>query len=509
LVIERAVCPTLIGRSRELGLLEDALLDAGLGNGHVVVLAGHAGLGKTRLASELRREADKLGCTVLYGSCSEAELEVPFLPFLEAIGNHLGSADLDRLRVVLGPAAGDLARLFPQLGSGFNGDGNEDPMQSKLRFLEAVVGLLGALAEQRPLLLVVEDLHWADPSTHELIDYVARRVRAVPMLLLVTYRLEELDRQHRLHPTLQGWHRARLADTIELSALSSDDVGAMVCSILDEPDISREFRDYLHRRCDGNPFLLEEMLKEAIDRGDLFRVQSGWDRKAIGVLQIPKTVRDTILTRFERLDADAVSALRSAAVIGSSFDFPTLVAVSGFDELHLEQVVRTALRQQLIDEDHAQPGAFRFRHSLTWEVVYGDLPTPERRRLHGRVADVLARKGASKGECARHLAGADRIAEAVPRWCAAAEEAARKHAYADAAQLYERALPHMTDEMLRARTLGIWVMRCGARDRPTFPGLSLISRSALRLCRMRELSTRLRGTSSSSDVATPNTVMRT
>lgn len=115
--MQRAVCPTLIGREDEVASLEDALLEAGLGEGRVIVLSGLAGLGKTRLASELRGQAEKLGFTVLWGSCSEARLEVPFLPFLEAIGNHLVDTDLERLRSDLGPNARDLTRLFPQIGA--------------------------------------------------------------------------------------------------------------------------------------------------------------------------------------------------------------------------------------------------------------------------------------------------------------------------------------------------------------------------------------------------------
>jgi tetratricopeptide (TPR) repeat protein len=453
-VIERALCPTLIGREEELSSLEDALLDIELGEGRVVVLSGEAGLGKTRLATELRRQAVKLGCTVLWGSCSEADLAVPYLPLLEAVGNYLSQVDLASLCARLGPTARALARLFPQLGAEADSGGGDDPTQAKLRFFEAVLSLLGLLASEHPLVLVVEDLHWADPSTHELVDYLARRVLASPILLLITYRLEEVDGRHPVHPTLQGWHRARLAQTVTLSSLQPDQVAGMVSAIFDEPQVGAEFRDYLHRRSEGNPFVLEEMLKEALDTGDIFRSDKGWDRRAIVDLHIPKTVRETILTRMERLETAQRRALRIAAVIGSSFDFDMLAELSEVEFQELDEIVRECVRQQFVEEVEDGDGPFRFRHSLTWEAIYSDISAPQRIRLHDQVARLLEERGAAAGDRARHLASAHRITEAVPLWLEAAEEALHRRAYIDAAELYERALPHIEDDLVRERIRG-------------------------------------------------------
>jgi predicted ATPase len=194
--IERALCPILIGRDKELGLLEDALLESMHGDGRIVVVAGEAGLGKTRLTSELSRRATKVGCAVMAGSCSEAELALPYVPFVEALGNFLGSTDLRRLRVQLGPAARELSQLFPQLGNDRPAADGGDPAQGKLRLFEAILSLLRIAARDGGLLVVIEDIHWIDASARELLDYLSRRLELSRIMVLVTYRQEERDRQH-------------------------------------------------------------------------------------------------------------------------------------------------------------------------------------------------------------------------------------------------------------------------------------------------------------------------
>lgn len=170
-VLDRVLCPRLVGRDQQLFALEDALLAAHGGEARFLALCGEAGLGKTRLASELAKRGHRLGWAVLWGACSEAELSLPYLPLVEALGNYLSLQDIERLARSLGPAGRELAQLFPQLG------GDEvivpvgDPAQAKLRLFEAVVTLLRVVAQDQGLLLVVEDVHWADSATRELLDH--------------------------------------------------------------------------------------------------------------------------------------------------------------------------------------------------------------------------------------------------------------------------------------------------------------------------------------------------
>src|SRR5262249_34061952 len=211
-----------------------------------------------------------------------------------------------------GAAREELTQLFPQLGASSEHAQRGDPAQAKLRLFEAIVALLAAPARERGLFLVIEDVHWADAATRQLLDHLARRLTSLRSLVLVTYRSDELERRHPLAPLLQTWRRAGLAEIVTLSPLDAAQIGEMIGSIFDEREVAAEFRDIMHRRAEGNPFVLEEMLKEAIDRGDVFQAGEHWDRRAADDLRIPATVRDTILMRFARLDPEHADILQAA-----------------------------------------------------------------------------------------------------------------------------------------------------------------------------------------------------
>ena len=448
----RVLCPTLIGREAELSVLEDALLSALRGDGGVVIVGGEAGMGKTRLVNALSTRARRLDCIVISGGCSEAELSLPYLPFLEAIGNYLATTDLAQLRERLGSAADELAQLFPQMGRPAPGIG--DAAQAKLRLFESMLLLLRDAARSRAMLLIVEDLQWADPATRELLDYATRRLRSTNVLIVATYRSDELHRKHALLPTIQGWRRAGHVELVELEALDSIRIADMVCAIFDEQSVTDEFRDFLHERSEGNPFVVEEMLRDALDRGDIFRSETGWDRKSLVEMRIPRTVKDAILQRLERLAREQVSVLSAASVMGRSFDLKTLAAVAGVDEAAVLAAIEASVTAQLIEEEDPTSGRYRFRHALTREAVYEDLIVPRRQQLHSRVADVLAsRTGRVAVDQANHLFMAGRYEEAVAMCVAAADDAVRAVAFRDAGELLERAAAHVKDSVERARLL--------------------------------------------------------
>ncbi|HLQ61200.1 MAG TPA: AAA family ATPase, partial [Candidatus Acidoferrales bacterium] len=438
----------------ELAELEDALFASGRGDGGIVVLAGDAGLGKTRLASELRQRARKLGFEVMSGACSEAELSLPYLPFLEAVGNHLARSDTQALAARLGPAGRDLAELFPQLATEPVHADRSEPTQGKLRLFEAILGLLRAAAGDHGLLLIVEDLHWADASTRELLDYLTRRLTGNRILVVATYRSDEMHRRHPLVPTVQGWRRSGLARIVELQSLPAEQVGEMVRAIFDVDQVSAEFRDLLHERSEGNPFVLEEMLKDAIDRGDVFRTPDGWDRKPVAELKLPQSVADTILLRVERLGREEAEVVRAAAVLGRTFSYPLLVAVTGLPEQTVLVALEACVRQQLLEEDPGGQDRYRFRHALTREAVYEETIVPRRRQLHARAAEVLqSLPEVSSVDLAHHLIAAGRWEEGVPACLRAAEESEKRWGMAEAAALYELALPHVGDRLEQARLL--------------------------------------------------------
>lgn len=452
MAVERALCRDLVGREKELSELEDALLAARRGEGRVVLLAGDAGMGKTRLATELAGRARAVGMDVLWGGCSEADLALPYLPFLEAIGNYLAVADMASVRERLGPIRGELAHLFPQLEpEGTPPD--VDSAQGKLRLYEAVLALLGLPANDRGLLLVVEDLHWADASTRELLDYLTRRLRDARILILATYRRDEMHRRHPLLPLIQRWRRNATTTNVELDPLAEPEIADMVRAIFDIRDVRSDTSAFLLDRTEGNPFVLEEMLKVAIDRGDIFRTDTGWDRKALSDIRIPDTVRDTILVRLDRLSETQVEVLRSGAVLGASFSFEDLVAVSQLTEAAVQEAVEASILHQLVELDPNAPRAYRFRHALTREAIYEDMIVPHRERLHGRAADHLSAQRGRAIDVTHHLLAAGRGAEASPLCLEAAAEAETAYAFLDAAQLYRRALPFVGPGVPHARVL--------------------------------------------------------
>jgi class 3 adenylate cyclase len=450
---ERFLCPTLIGRQDQLFVLEDALLTAHRGESRFIALGGEAGMGKTRLASELAARAQRLDWEVLWGACSEAEFSLPYLPFVEAVGNYLSRQDTDRLADKLGAARRELAQLFPLLGRDEPDAPVGDPTQAKLRLFEAVVGLLSLPARERGLLLIVEDVHWADAATRELLDHIARRLTNMRSLVLVTYRSDELDRRHPLAPLLQTWRRSRVAEPVTLSPLGETEVAEMIAAILDHDEIGPEFRDLMHERTEGNPFVLEEMLREAIDRGDVFRTADGWDRREMTEVRIPETVRDTILLRFARLDPAEAQVLQAAAVLGRTFDYATLLAVADLPEATVQSALAIGVAQQMIEEVSSARATYRWRHALTEEAIADEIVLPRRQEIHGRAADVLSATGASALQVARHLLGAARFDEAVPACLEAAQEAEASFAFAEALEVLERALPHVHDPVERSRVL--------------------------------------------------------
>jgi len=454
-MVERALCPVLVGRGEELSILEDALLAANRGQGSVVALAGDAGLGKTRLATELEHRARAVGMEVLSGGCPEADLSLPYLPLLEAIGNFLASTNLDAVRARLGHAGRELAQLFPQLDPESTQTQDAETAQAKLRLFEAMIALLRVPADDRGLLLIIEDLHWADASTRELLDYMTRRIRQTRIMVLGTYRRDEMHRKHPLAPIVQGWRRSGGAKVIELEPLDAVQIGSMVRAIFDVEEVTAEFRDFLLDRSEGNPFVLEEMLKEAIDRGDLYRSETGeWERKDLAQLAIPQSVSDNIMARVERMDPDHADVLRAAAVLGPSFQYDVLVALTGLPETIVQAALVSCVQQQLIVEAERTAGVYRFRHALTREAVYEDLILPKRQQLHARAAEVLkARPGTRAVEVANHLLAAGDYEGAIPLCLSAAEEAMNAVAYPEACALYERALEHMPETEERGKVL--------------------------------------------------------
>jgi predicted ATPase len=252
------VSPVLVGRRPELEALSAAFERAAAGDPAIVVVGGEAGVGKTRLVEEAAGQMAEDGARVLTGACVELGGEgLPFAPLVDALRALAHSTDPEELDAVLGPARGELARLLPELdpaGSAMTNGGGEVS-----RLFELVLGVLGRVAAQRSLVLVIEDLQWADRSTLELVAFLVRTLRAVPVVLLATYRSDELHRGHPLRPLLASLERVRTVQRLELAPFTREEVAGQLEAILGEPGAPAVV-DRVFERSEGNAFLVEEML---------------------------------------------------------------------------------------------------------------------------------------------------------------------------------------------------------------------------------------------------------
>jgi class 3 adenylate cyclase len=286
-----------------------------------------------------------------------------------------------------------------------------------------------------------------------LLDYVARRLANSRVMLLATYRSDELDRRHPLTRMVQVWQRSGFAETVAVAPMTPEQVTEMIAAILDAENVTAELGSLVHARSEGNPFVLEELLREAVHRREIVRTDTGWERRPHDALRLPETVREAVLLRVGRLDAVHIDVLRAAAVLGRSFDYGLLVEVSEADEGAVLAALEEAVAQQLVDEDVEARNRYSWRHALTQEAIGSDTVLPKRQRIHSRAADALERRGGSAMAVASHLLDAGRANEAVGACFRAADDAERSVAFKEAAELLEHVLPHVSDPHERALLL--------------------------------------------------------
>src|SRR5439155_11383792 len=318
----------------------------------------------------------------------------------------------------------------------------------RYRLHSAFAALLGDLARERPIVIVIEDLHWADEASLELFPHLARKLRDVPLLLLWTYRTDELYRRHPLRPVLAELSRNRVADDVGLHRLSEDDVAAFLREVmkLDRPP-AVEFRRAIFETCEGNPLFMEEVVRALVERGDVEYRDGSWQRtKEVAEIAIPDTLRDAVLDRFRKLSTEAQDILLRAAVIGPRFDFDLLVRVTGAGDAIVVGALRAAIDAQLLLEiaGSERETGYAFRHALTRESVLLELLQPELRRIHAAVGEAIESgsgdTGAPAEELAYHFDAAGDYARAFHYHDLAAREAYRLFAFARAARHLERAV---------------------------------------------------------------------
>ncbi|TQM68517.1 regulatory LuxR family protein [Actinomadura hallensis] len=425
----------LIGRAAELAELTGALERAAGGSAALALVGGDAGVGKTHLVSALVRTARDKGCTVLLGQCAELGESMPYLPLADALwaAAHDGAPDAEAVRAAVG-ARPVLGRLLPD---GAAVEPGSEPGQQQL--FGAVLGLLGELGAERPVLLVLEDLHWADRSTRHLLTFLARVLQRERVCVVGTYRSDDLHRRHPLRPVVAELARLPNVTAVEVPAFGPGETAAYLAELSrGSAPVTAEIVERVHRRSEGNPFYAAELYSAEIRGGGLDR--SGLDRSG-GPAELPSMLADLLLSRVERLSDAGRWVVRVAAVAGRRVDDELVRRVSGLDEAAAGEALREVVSHQLLVP--AGTG-YTFRHALLREAVYADLLPGERTRLHAAFARLLAdppegTRG-SAAELAHHSLAAHDLPAAFAASVRAGREAARLGAPAEASEHYERAL---------------------------------------------------------------------
>jgi AAA ATPase-like protein len=437
------LCPVVVGRSTESAAFTERLDQAAEGAGSTVMLGGEAGVGKSAFVRQATDLALTRGFRVLNGLTHQSDAGLPYGPFVSAVRSGFRGLDRDELGRVLQRSAPDLAELFPELGRTARA---EPTGIERHRLSVAFQHLLRSFTREAPVLLVLEDLHWADEASLELLLNLARELRDARILILATYRSDEMHRRHPLLRALAELQRERLVTEIALKRLTPDETRELIRATFapTHPTItvSTEFRDVIYARSEGNPFFTEELLKALVESGGIYYTEgSGWDRKPIGELEIPGSIREAVRARAERLSPEARTTLSAAAVIGLQFSFDLLRTVLAADERALEEHLREFIEAQLVLEAGDGDDAYAFRHALTREVVYDDLLVRERKRLHRSVAHALERsRDVEPSLLALHLLAAGERERAVPHLLSAGDRARRADAPREAVAHYERAV---------------------------------------------------------------------
>ena len=414
-----------VGRLGELAELELRFREAAAGTPRLLLLGGDSGIGKTRLVAEFEARAE--GALVLRGESVElGEGELPYAPLLGALRPLVRARD-EALARLTPSSRGLLATLLPALGESTAGGPADEPA-GQVRLFEALLELFDLLTAQRPLVLILEDVHWADRSTRGFIAFLARSLRTEPILLVLTYRSDELHRRHPLRPLLAELDRLDCTRRIGLAAFDRAELSEVLTDILGEPP-DRDLLDRLFARSEGNPLYTEELLAAGLD----------------GRGSAPQSLRDAFVLRIERLSPPAQRITRAVAV-GVRVDQPTLAAVAGIVDRELTDALRNAVAEQVLVT--GADDRFGFRHALLREALYDDLLPGERGELHLALARTLERGCGTEPEAeveritavAMHYAAAGEQAEALRATVLAARSAQRVHAWGEVADLAERAL---------------------------------------------------------------------
>ena len=390
----RVITPILVGRTSQLATLHSLVEQAKQGEGRVVLFSGEAGIGKSRLKGEVQAYAAKQEFMLLQGNCFPADLTCPYAPLLDLLRSLAASNPDAKFAAHLEALAGDIFPLLPELVADRSiRPSLLEPEQEKRRIFAVLTKFFIDLSLSSPLFISIEDVHWSDDTSLDFLHYFARHATSHAIVLLVTYRHDEM------RPGLRSWltqfDRERLAQEIQLLPLSRNEVDTMLSAIFEEQHTAIEMRRFLHGELldvlyaltEGNPFFVEEIIGSLKAAGDIYYVQGYWNRRPGREISIPRSVQDAVQGRMAGLNEGARQVLTLAAVAGRHFDFALLQQLTGHDEQQLVSIMKELVSAQLIVEESAE--GFAFRHALIRRAIYTQLLARERNRLHRAIAEML------------------------------------------------------------------------------------------------------------------------
>jgi len=438
-----------VGRQREMGELKACLEDALSGTGRLVTLVGEPGIGKTRTAQELATYAGLRGAQVLWGRSYEEQGAPPYWPWVQAIRSYVRDRDSEQLRSDMGAGAADIAEVVSDVRErlpDLQPPPELEPEQARFRLFDSVTTFLKTASQRQPLVLVLDDLHWADQPSLMLLQFVARELGGARLLLIGTYRDVELSRQHPLAETLGELTRERLFQRVLLRGLTQEDVGRFI-EMTSGNSAPRGLAEAVHSQTEGNPLFVTEVVRLLVQEGELspekVRETDSW------TMRIPEGVREVIGRRLNRLSQCCNEALTVASIVGREFTLAQLTPlIEEVTEDRLFEILEEALASRVIEELPQSVGRYQFTHALIQETLAEELSITRRVRLHARIAEGLEQlygddTEAHAAELAHHFAAAATVtgkAKLARYSLMAGERALASYAYEDAVAHYEKGL---------------------------------------------------------------------
>jgi tetratricopeptide (TPR) repeat protein len=435
-----------------MNVLKEAVYRAVHGEGGLVFVHGEAGIGKTRLVRELGAYARSRGVQVLYGRCPalfRMDGVPPYILWKEVIKDYLETCTPEQLHRVIGYYPAEVAKLVPEISQTLRSIPQSFPIspeQEQNRLFEAVSQFITNISRETPLLVVLDDLQWTDPSSLLLLHYLARGVQRTPLLLLGAYRSSDINDKHPLSPVLTELNRERLPQSISLKRMSLDDISEMIRQILEQDDVPTEFCKMVYEKTRGNPFFAEEVIKSLKEEEVIYREENKWKIKGVSRIEFPETVKSVLKTRFARLDEECQSVLTFASFVGNDFTLEAMCALTGIEENKLLELIDKILKTGLIKEREVRgEGVCSFADILVRDVVYDEVSLLKRKKLHGVVGRALEKAYAKKidehfGELASHFLESGDKDKALDYFLKAGEKAQKVYANNEATSYFQSAL---------------------------------------------------------------------